>query len=51
LKIMRIRASAIRTGSDYELTVAMTGIPQGVHVLGGTVTLWGVPAPGLPVGR
>jgi hypothetical protein len=34
---------SIRTGSDYGLTVAMTGIPQGVHVLGSTVTLWGVP--------
>jgi hypothetical protein len=34
---------SIRTGSDYGLTVAMTGIPQGAHVLGSTVTLWGVP--------
>jgi hypothetical protein len=36
--------SSIRTGSDYGLTVAMTGIPQDVHVLGSTVTFWGVPA-------
>lgn len=35
---------SIRTGSDYGLTVAITGIPQDVHVLGGTVTFWGVPA-------
>jgi hypothetical protein len=35
---------SIRTGSDYGLTVAMTGIPQDVHVLGSTVTFWGVPA-------
>jgi hypothetical protein len=35
---------SIRTGSDYGLTVAMPGIPQDVHVLGGTVTFWGVPA-------
>jgi hypothetical protein len=33
-----------RTGSDYGLTVAMTGIPQGAHVLGSSVTFWGVPA-------
>ncbi len=35
---------SVRTGGDYGLTVAMNGMPQGVHVLGGTVTLWGVPA-------
>jgi hypothetical protein len=35
---------SIRTGSDYGLTVAMKGIPQDVHVLGSTVTFWGVPA-------
>jgi hypothetical protein len=35
---------SIRTAGDYGLTVAMTGIPQGAHVLGSTVTLWGVPA-------
>ncbi len=35
---------SIRTGSDYGLTVAMTGIPQGAHVLGSTVTFWGVPS-------
>ncbi len=34
---------SIRTGSDYGLTVAMTGIPQDAHVLGSTVTFWGVP--------
>jgi hypothetical protein len=34
---------SIRTGSDYGLTVAMTGIPQGAHVLGSSVTFWGVP--------
>lgn len=37
-------APSIRTGSDSGLTVALTGIPQGAHVLGSTVTLWGVPA-------
>jgi hypothetical protein len=36
--------SSVRTGSDYGLTVAIKGIPQDVHVLGGTVTFWGVPA-------
>lgn len=35
---------SVRTGGDYGLTVAMNGMPQGVHVLGGTVTFWGVPA-------
>lgn len=35
---------SIRTGSDYGLTVSMTGIPQDAHVLGSTVTFWGVPA-------
>jgi hypothetical protein len=35
---------SIRTGNDYGLTVAMRGIPQGAHVLGSSVTLWGVPA-------
>jgi hypothetical protein len=35
---------SIRTGSDYGLTVAIEGIPQDAHVLGGTVTFWGVPA-------
>jgi hypothetical protein len=34
---------SIRTGSDYGLTVAMTGIPQDAHVLGSSVTFWGVP--------
>jgi hypothetical protein len=34
---------SIRTGGDYGLTVAMSGIPQGAHVLGGSVTFWGVP--------
>jgi hypothetical protein len=37
-------APSVRTGSDYGLTVAMKGIPQDVHVLGSTVTFWGVPA-------
>jgi hypothetical protein len=36
--------SSIRTGSDYGLTVSMAGIPQNAHVLGSTVTFWGVPA-------
>ncbi len=36
--------ATIRTGSDYGLTVTMAGIPQGAHVLGSAVTLWGVPA-------
>ncbi|HEV3092933.1 MAG TPA: hypothetical protein VGY30_00300 [Solirubrobacteraceae bacterium] len=35
---------SIRTASDYGLTVAMTGIPQSVHLLGSAVTLWGAPA-------
>jgi hypothetical protein len=35
---------SVRTGGDYGLTVTITGIPQDVHVLGGTVTFWGVPA-------
>jgi hypothetical protein len=35
---------SVRSGSDYGLTVAIKSIPQGVHVLGSTVTLWGVPA-------
>jgi hypothetical protein len=35
---------SVRTGGDYGLTVSMTGMPQGVHVLGSTVTFWGVPA-------
>ena len=35
---------SIRSGSDYGLTVAMTGIPQGARVLGSSVTLWGVPS-------
>jgi hypothetical protein len=35
----------VRTGGDYGLSVALTKVPQGeVHVLGGTLTLWGVPA-------
>jgi hypothetical protein len=37
-------APSVRTGGDYGLTVAMKGMPQDVHVLGGTVTFWGVPA-------
>ncbi len=36
--------ATIRTGGDYGLTVTMAGIPQGAHVLGSAVTLWGVPA-------
>ncbi|MFZ1156052.1 MAG: hypothetical protein WAN93_14235 [Solirubrobacteraceae bacterium] len=35
---------SVRTGGDYGLTVAMTGMPQDVHVFGSTVTFWGVPA-------
>jgi hypothetical protein len=35
---------SVRTSGDYGLTVAMNGMPQGVHVLGSTVTFWGVPA-------
>jgi hypothetical protein len=35
---------SIRAGSDYGLTVAMTGIPQSAHLLGSAVTLWGSPA-------
>src|ERR1700722_8635180 len=35
---------SIRSGSDYGLTVSMTGIPQGDRVLGSSVTLWRVPA-------
>jgi hypothetical protein len=35
---------SIRTDGDYGLTVAMTGMPQNAHVLGSTVTFWGVPA-------
>lgn len=34
---------SIRTDGDFGLTMAMTGIPQGAHVLGSTVTFWGVP--------
>ena len=36
--------AAVRTGSDYGLTVTMAGIPQAAHVLGSAVTFWGVPA-------
>ena len=35
---------SIRTDGDYGVTVAIKGIPQDVHVLGSTVTFWGVPA-------
>lgn len=35
----------IRTSADYDLTVALTGLPEaGINVLGGEVTLWGAPA-------
>jgi hypothetical protein len=35
---------SVRSTGDYGLTVTIVGIPQDVHVLGGTVTFWGVPA-------
>ncbi|MGA2165169.1 MAG: hypothetical protein ABSH36_11960 [Solirubrobacteraceae bacterium] len=34
----------IRVGGDYGLSATLKDIPQVVHVLGGTLTLWGVPA-------
>jgi uncharacterized repeat protein (TIGR01451 family) len=41
----RTRLNArVHTGGDYGLTVATTGVSQGVPVLDTTVTLWGVPA-------
>jgi hypothetical protein len=34
---------SVRTGGDYGIDVKFTSIPQGFEMIGGTVTLWGVP--------
>lgn len=34
---------SVRTGGDYGINVSFTSIPQGFEMIGGTVTLWGVP--------
>jgi len=34
----------VRTGSDYGLGVTASDVPQGLAIVGNTVTLWGVPA-------
>jgi hypothetical protein len=33
----------VRTGSDYGINVKFTSIPEGFELLGGKLTLWGVP--------
>jgi hypothetical protein len=35
---------AVRTGSDYGLTVGLRNLPQFLSVRGGSLSLWGVPA-------
>jgi hypothetical protein len=34
----------VRTGSDYGISVTAANIPQGLAIVGNTVTIWGVPA-------
>lgn len=34
----------VRTGSDYGIGVTAFNVPQGLAIVGNTVTLWGVPA-------
>jgi len=34
----------VRTGSDYGIDVTASNVPQGLAIVGNTVTMWGVPA-------
>jgi hypothetical protein len=36
--------ASVRTGSDYGLNLSLSDAPQGLAVIGGTFTFWGVPA-------
>ncbi len=36
--------ASVRTGGDYGLTVSARDIPEGISLIGTTMTLWGVPA-------
>jgi len=37
-------AGSVRTGGDYGISVTGTNLPEGLAIIGTTVTFWGVPA-------